>query len=172
MAAIATAILAPVLTELAKNGLGLLAGAIQAKGKEVIEKKLGVEIPANPGGLTAEKLTELKKLEFEHEEFLINAQLEEKKIDADLEKTGSQEATKRWQADMASDSWLSKNVRPLGLLWVFFLITVMVVCDAAKVEFQDTTIDLVQYIAAIIVGSYFIGRTAEKGLHIFKKAKK
>lgn len=171
MAAAAAAILAPVLTELAKNGLGLLSGAIQAKGKQVIEDKLGVKIPANPAELTPEKLQELAQAQFTHEEFLINAQLEEKKIDVEAEKAASSEVTARWKADITSDSWFSKNVRPLGLLWVFIIITLMVICDAAGITFDESSVSLVQYIGSIIVGAYFVGRTLEKGTAFIRTKK-
>lgn len=74
------ALLAPLLSTLAANGLGMLAGAIQAKGKEVIEKKLGITIPENSSALTPEVIVRLKEKEMEHEEFLISARLEEKKL--------------------------------------------------------------------------------------------
>lgn len=68
--------LAPILTSLASSGLSVLAGAIQAKGKEVIEDKLGVKIPDSAEQLTPELIQELKIKEMEHEEFLVNAQIE------------------------------------------------------------------------------------------------
>lgn len=65
--------LAPILTELAKNGLGMLASAIQAKGKEVIEEKIGVKIPSKVEELTPELMQQLQIRQMEYEEFLIEA---------------------------------------------------------------------------------------------------
>lgn len=73
--------LAPLLETLAASGLSMLAGAIKSKGKEVIEEKLGVKIPDDPAKLTPEVLGRLREKEFEFEEFLIDSQLEEKRID-------------------------------------------------------------------------------------------
>lgn len=64
-------VLAGLLTTLATNGLDLLGKAIAAKGKEVIEEKLGVSIEESVQ--TEEGLLKLKQLEFAHEEFLLDA---------------------------------------------------------------------------------------------------
>ena len=62
----------PIITSLvhtlAVNGLGLLAGAVEAKGKEFIEHKIGVRIPDNP---SQEDLIKLKQLEIEQEQLLL-----------------------------------------------------------------------------------------------------
>lgn len=87
------AILAPVLIELARNGLGMLAGAIQAKGKKVVEEQLGVEIPDQAERLTPELLQQLQVKQMEHEEFLVNAQLEQQKMElADVADARSRDA--------------------------------------------------------------------------------
>jgi len=59
--------MAPLIAALASAGLNLLAEAIQRKGKEVVEKKLGVKIPDDPKELTPEKIEELHRIEIEHE---------------------------------------------------------------------------------------------------------
>ncbi len=59
--------MAPLIAALASAGLNLLAEAIQRKGKEVVEKKLGIKIPDDPKGLTPEKIEELHRVEIEHE---------------------------------------------------------------------------------------------------------
>jgi hypothetical protein len=110
-------IVASLLGSLAENGLGLLSSAIQAKGKEVVEKTLGVKIPDNP---TAEDVSKLRQLQYEHEERLLELGIEKAKMElAELDllaKAAQNDAdniTDRWQADMSSDSWLSKNIRPM-----------------------------------------------------------
>ena len=62
-------IVASLLSSLAQNGLGLLSSAIQAKGKEVVENTLGVKIPDSP---TAEDVSKLRQLQFEHEKNSLN----------------------------------------------------------------------------------------------------
>jgi hypothetical protein len=73
-------ILAPVLAKLAENGLNILAGAITAKGKDVVEKTLGLDI--DKASQTEEGLITLRQLEVQHEEFLITAA--QKKAETDL----------------------------------------------------------------------------------------
>ena len=69
----------PIIQTLVGAGLNLLASAIQKKGKEFVEDKLGIKIPDEPTQLTPEKLQELKKAELEHEEELLKIALEEQK---------------------------------------------------------------------------------------------
>lgn len=71
------AFLAPLLAVLAEKGLGLLAGAIEAKGKEAVEKVIGVKIPNDPKDLNPELLQQLQVRQMEHEEFLTTAGLKE-----------------------------------------------------------------------------------------------
>lgn len=79
--------LAPLLTELAKNGLSMIGDAILSKGKDVVEEKLGVKIPDDPKKLTPELLQQLTIRQMEHEEFLVSARLEEKKLELEEHKT-------------------------------------------------------------------------------------
>jgi hypothetical protein len=116
-------IVASLLGTLAQNGLGLLSSAIQAKGKEVVENTLGVKIPDNP---TPEDVSKLRQLQFEHEERLLELGIEKAKMElAEMEmyakaaQSDAENITDRWQADMSSDSWLSKNIRPYELIAIF-----------------------------------------------------
>lgn len=72
-------ILAGLLKALAANGLSMIGNAVLAKGKEVVEEKLGVKIPDDPKGLDEAKLTELAKAQMEHQEFLVTAAAEERR---------------------------------------------------------------------------------------------
>lgn len=117
------ALAAPYLIELAKNGLGMLAGAIQAKGKEVIEEKLGVKIPEDPAKWSPELLQQLQVRQMEHEEFLINASLEERRLElkafeaevADRDSAREREARVN---ESANASWLTKNLTSILALIV------------------------------------------------------
>jgi hypothetical protein len=72
--------------------------------------------------------------------------------------------TKRWEADMTSDSWLSKNVRPLVLLFLVFCTVLMVFIDAGSIKFEvaDKWTDLLQIVLITVIGAYFGGRSVEK----------
>lgn len=75
--------MAPFLAALAKAGLSLIGNAVLAKGKEVVEEKLGVKIPENPAEYTPEKVAELAKAQMAHQEFLVKAALEEAKLEVE-----------------------------------------------------------------------------------------
>ena len=131
-------ILASLLGSLAQNGLGLLSSAIQAKGKEVVENTLGVKIPDNP---TAEDVSKLRQLQFDHEEKLLELGIEKAKLElAEMEmyakaaQSDADNVTDRWQADMSSDSWLSKNIRPMSLIAIFF--GIFLVCHDVGLWFK------------------------------------
>ena len=78
----------------------------------------------------------------------------------DMEK----QISERWKADMASDSWLSKNVRPMTLIFVLVCTMVLIFIDAGFISFdvEAKWVDLLQLTVITIVASYFGGRSIEK----------
>tara|TARA_R110002074_G_scaffold234623_1_gene406475 strand:- start:80 stop:496 length:417 start_codon:yes stop_codon:yes gene_type:complete len=75
-----------------------------------------------------------------------------------------QNITDRWSADMNSDSWLSKNVRPLVLIFLVVCTVLMIFIDAGAVSFvvEEKWTDLLQLVLITVIGAYFGGRTMEK----------
>jgi len=72
--------------------------------------------------------------------------------------------TQRWKADMKSDSWLSKNVRPMVLIFLVTSTVLLVFIDAGWIGFtvQDKWVDLLQLVLITVIGAYFGGRSFEK----------
>ena len=72
--------------------------------------------------------------------------------------------TDRWQADMNSDSWLSKNVRPLVLIFLVVCTMLMIFIDAGTIKFtvEEKWTDLLQLVLITVIGAYFGGRSFEK----------
>lgn len=72
--------------------------------------------------------------------------------------------TERWSVDMTSDSWLSKNVRPLVLLFLVVAVVVMVFIDAGAIDFdvKENWVDLLQIVLITVISAYFGGRSIEK----------
>ena len=72
--------------------------------------------------------------------------------------------TARWQSDMNSDSWLSKNVRPLVLVFVIACTMLLVFIDSGSIKFEveEKWTDLLQLTLITIIGAYFGGRSVEK----------
>ena len=75
-----------------------------------------------------------------------------------------QNITDRWSADMNSDSWLSKNVRPLVLIFLVVCTVLMIFIDAGTISFtvEEKWTDLLQLVLITVIGAYFGGRTMEK----------
>ena len=72
--------------------------------------------------------------------------------------------TDRWKSDMNSDSWLSKNVRPLVLIFLVVCTVLMIFIDAGTIEFtvEEKWTDLLQLVLITVIGAYFGGRSFEK----------
>ena len=72
--------------------------------------------------------------------------------------------TDRWKADMNSDSWLSKNVRPLVLIFLVVSTVLMIFIDAGTINFtvEEKWTDLLQLVLITVIGAYFGGRSIEK----------
>ena len=75
-----------------------------------------------------------------------------------------QEVTKRWSADMMSDSWLSKNIRPLSLAFLTITLFVYIILDSSLEGFTiaDNWIELLSSLLLLVYGGYFGFRSAEK----------
>ena len=72
--------------------------------------------------------------------------------------------TDRWQSDMKSDSWLSKNVRPMVLVFLIVSTVLMIFFDAGTIAFEveEKWTDLLQLVLITVIGAYFGGRSIEK----------
>jgi len=74
------------------------------------------------------------------------------------------QVTGRWESDMKSDSWLSKNVRPLVLVFLVVSTVLMIFIDAGTIIFnvEPKWTDLLQLVLITVIGAYFGGRSLEK----------
>ena len=72
--------------------------------------------------------------------------------------------TERWKMDMQSDSWLSKNIRPLVLVFLVVSTVLLIFIDAGAITFvvEDKWTDLLQLVLITVIGAYFGGRSLEK----------
>ena len=72
--------------------------------------------------------------------------------------------TERWKMDMQSDSWLSKNISPLVLVFLVVSTVLLIFIDAGAINFtvQDKWTDLLQLVLITVIGAYFGGRSLEK----------
>jgi hypothetical protein len=91
------------------------------------------------------------------------------KINADIAE--AQEITKRWEADMSSDSWLSKNIRPMALIAIFLAYFLFTAMSAFGYNAQESYVNLLGSWGQIVFLAYFGGRTVEKVMEM-KQGKK
>ena len=87
-----------------------------------------------------------------------------KELVANYEVQMEKEISTRWTADMASDSWLSKNVRPLVLIFLVISTVLLIFIDAGAINFvvEAKWTDLLQLVLITVIGAYFGGRSLEK----------
>ena len=94
----------------------------------------------------------------------LEAQRKIQELVSDYETKMEQNITDRWKADMNSDSWVSKNVRPLVLIFLVVSTVLMIFIDAGTIAFEVEAkwTDLLQLVLITVIGAYFGGRTMEK----------
>ena len=87
-----------------------------------------------------------------------------KELISDYETKMEANITDRWKADMNSDSWLSKNVRPMILIFLVVSTVLMIFIDAGTIQFvvEEKWTDLLQLVLITVIGAYFGGRSFEK----------
>ena len=87
-----------------------------------------------------------------------------KELIANYEIEMEKNITDRWKADMNSDSWLSKNIRPLVLAFLVVCTVLMIFIDAGSINFvvEQKWTDLLQLVLITVIGAYFGGRSFEK----------
>ena len=86
------------------------------------------------------------------------------KVFLDAEAKIQAEVSARWNADMAADSWLSKNIRPLVMIFLVVSTVLLIFIDAGAIEFvvKDNWVDMLQLVLITVIGAYFGGRSVEK----------
>ena len=94
----------------------------------------------------------------------LEAEQKIKELVASYQNTLEKEISNRWTADMKSDSWLSKNIRPLVLAFLVLSTVLMIFIDAGAVQFhvEEKWTDLLQHVLITVIGAYFGGRSLEK----------
>lgn len=92
------------------------------------------------------------------------AELKVKELIASYEAEMQKQVTERWKMDMQSDSWLSKNIRPLVLIFLVVSTVLLVFIDAGVIAFEvkASWVDLLQLVLITVIGAYFGGRSLEK----------
>jgi uncharacterized membrane protein (DUF106 family) len=128
--------------------------AIMSIGEKVLDKVL-----PDPEA-KAKAMAELKRVEQEGRLAELNA-----------DNIEAQELTKRQEADMKSDSWLSKNIRPMTLIFILLIYTIFGFMSAWDLEVNGPYVELLGQWGMLIMSFYFGGRTIEKIMNMKGKDK-
>ena len=121
------------------------------------------------GGVIKEVGNVIDKLTTTEEERL-EAKRQLQIIFEEADNNAQQQVTDRWNADMASDSWLAKNIRPLVLVFLTFVFSLLAFTDGNIGDFKIAKeyIPIFQTLLVTVYGAYFVGRTWEKAKSIIK----
>ena len=94
----------------------------------------------------------------------LEAERKIKELMANYEVEMEKNISSRWEADLKSDSWLSKNVRPLVLIFLIVCTMLLIFIDAGALDFEvkSSWVDLLQLVLITVIGAYFGGRSLEK----------
>jgi hypothetical protein len=100
---------------------------------------------------------------------LLQMQQEGRLAELNADIAEAQEITKRWEADMSSDSWLSKNIRPLALIAIFAGYFLFAMMSAFGFNATESYVQLLGQWGQIVFLAYFGGRTVEKVMDMKNK---
>jgi hypothetical protein len=129
-----------------------------------------LEALLNIGGKLIDKLIpdpeQKAKAQLELAKMAQDGELAKMANETDLFKTEQNNLTQRLQADMASDSWLSKNIRPLTLIYILVAYLLLAIVDASVVDIADSFVELLGQWGMLVMSFYFGGRTLEKIMDI------
>jgi len=94
----------------------------------------------------------------------LEAERKIKELVANYEIEMEKNITSRWESDLKSDSWLSKNVRPVVLIFLIVCTMLLIFIDAGAINFEvkSSWVDLLQLVLITVIGAYFGGRSLEK----------
>jgi hypothetical protein len=135
---------------------------------------IGLDALLNVGGKLIDKLIpdpEAKaKAQLDLAKMAQDGELAKMANDTDLYKTEQNNLTDRLKSDMSSDSWLSKNIRPMTLVAIFIGYFVFAMMSAFKLDANEVYVTLLGQWGMLVMSFYFGGRTLEKIMDM--KAKK
>jgi len=131
---------------------------------------LGLDVLLGIGGKLIDKLIpdpeQKAKAQLELAKMAQDGELAKMANDTDLYKTEQNNLTQRLQADMSSDSWLAKNIRPMTLVYILVAYMALAILDASALDIADSFVELLGQWGMLVMSFYFGGRTLEKIIEI------
>jgi uncharacterized membrane protein (DUF106 family) len=131
----------------------------------------GVDDIINVGMKILDKVIPDPAQKAQAQEKLLELQQQGRLAELQADTAEAQELTKRQEADMASDSWLSKNIRPMTLIAILAGYFIFAGLSAAKIDVNSEYVQLLGQWGMLIMSFYFGGRTLEKIMDMKKNDK-
>ncbi len=122
----------------------------------------GIDDIVSVGMKIIDKVIPDPKAKAEAEAQIMSMANEARKAELEADMKEAEELTKRQQADMASDSWLSKNIRPMTLIAILAGYFIFAMMSAFNMETNSKYVELLGQWGMLIMSFYFGGRTLEK----------
>lgn len=135
------------------SAIGLVENFVPAPVKGVLD--VVKNLISNDPNLTPEQKAEGMRLSEEHELELLK---ENNRADAD----DRSNVTERWRLDVTGDNWLSKNVRPMTLVYLLLVFTIVIVLSACKVEIDEYSKMTLRILLLTVFAAYFGDRALQK----------
>jgi len=154
-------IIASIISGLLTNNLPKLAQAVADKGVDYVQDKLGLELKPE---MTPAEVAAMREAADKHDEFRMTTA-------ANLATGQEVELTKRLQSDMASDSWLSKNVRPATLVYILTAYLILAILDGNGFKVAESYVTLLGQWGMLVMSFYFGGRSVEKVMEMMTRQK-
>ena len=127
---------------------------------------IGLDALLNVGGKLIDRLIpepeQKAKAQIELQALVQNGELAKLANETKLYEVEQENVTRRVEADMSSDSWLSKNIRPMSLIAIFLGYFLFAMMSAFGLNANESYVSLLGQWGMLIMGAYFGGRTIEK----------
>lgn len=131
----------------------------------------GIDDIVSVGMKIIDKVIPDPKAKAEAEAQIMSMANEAKRMELEADMKEAEELTKRQQADMSSDSWLSKNIRPMTLIAILSGYFIFAMMSAFNMETNSKYVELLGQWGMLIMSFYFGGRTLEKIIDMKGKSK-
>lgn len=136
---------------------------------DIFSSSVGTVVDSVGSAIDKLVTSDAEKLALKNE--LIKIQTDAKLKEQEIDIQYAMEATKRQSNDMQSDSWLSKNIRPMTLIFILVMYSLLSIASGLEFEVTESYVNLLGQWGILIMSFYFSGRTIEKVSSIIKEKK-
>lgn len=133
---------------------------------EVFSSSVGTVVKEVGSAIDSLVTSDEERLQLKNALMKIEVEASSKKDEIDLQY--DKEVSERHKADMNSDSWLSKNIRPMTLIFILVMYSLLSISSGFDFQVTESYVELLGQWGMLIMSFYFGGRTVEKAIKHFK----